>query len=335
MTSRQARTALLCVQRFSDRSGRTIGAATDADDVVPVGHLDALAAAGLYGRAAPAEAGGMGVGEATARQVIEILDGGRLTTTFVWIQHDRGGASRARSPAGREGRMVGTNEPGPAAARDRRGGHPAGRHRSRLTRSRAGGCCGAWSPGSPAGPGSTCSIPAARNQAGDIVWALVDAAEAPTLSVTRTHLVAVNVSATVMARFRDHFVPAHRVTGVANDQRWQDRDAASLRTNGSLALGVAGRCCRLLGPSRHDDELTECRAELDRATAEIVPAARASASHLAMRTAAALIASAGSRSILMDHHGRRLRREAMFLLVFASRAAIRTDLVYRLERPCR
>jgi alkylation response protein AidB-like acyl-CoA dehydrogenase len=309
--------------------------ATDAGDVVPVGHLDALAAAGFYGLAAPAEAGGMGVGEATARQVIEILAGGCLTTTFVWIQHH--GAVRAvleAPPAVRDEWLV------PMSQGQRRAGIAVAGIRPGATALTAHAVEGGWLlrgvvPWVTGWTRIDVLHAAARNQAGDIVWALVDAAEAPTLSVTRTHLVAVNASATVMARFRDHFVPAHRVTGVENYQRWQDRDAASLRTNGSLALGVAGRCCRLLGPSHHDDELTECRAELDRATAETVPAARASASHLAMRTAATLIAAAGSRSILMDHHGQRLGREAMFLLVFASRPAIRTDLVQRLERPGR
>jgi hypothetical protein len=49
-----------------------------------------------------------------------------------------------------------------------------------------------------------------------------------------------------------------------------------------------------------------------------------------MRATAALITSQGSRSILADQHAQRLAREAMFLLVFGSRPAIREDLLRRL-----
>jgi len=40
-----------------------------------------------------------------------------------------------------------------------------------------------------------------------------------------------------------------------------------LRVDGSLALGVTGRCCRLLGPGPLDDELAACRQRLDAALA--------------------------------------------------------------------
>jgi hypothetical protein len=40
--------------------------------------------------------------------------------------------------------------------------------------------------------------------------------------------------------------------------------------------------------------------------------------------------AAGSRAILRDEHPQRLAREALFLLVFGSRPAIRTSLLERL-----
>ena len=58
--------------------------------------------------------------------------------------------------------------------------------------------------------------------------------------------------------------------------------------------------------------------------------ARAAAAELAVRSAAALIAGQGSRSILIEEHAQRLYREAAFLLVFGSRAAIRSSLLRRL-----
>ena len=52
---------------------------TDAADTLPVGLLDALAAAGLYGLE--------GADFETVCRVVEVLASGCLTTTFVWAQH--------------------------------------------------------------------------------------------------------------------------------------------------------------------------------------------------------------------------------------------------------
>ena len=61
--------------------------ATDRSALVPVGLLDQLAAAGMYGLAGPPRAGGLGADAATMAKVTEVLAGGCLTTTFVWTQH--------------------------------------------------------------------------------------------------------------------------------------------------------------------------------------------------------------------------------------------------------
>jgi alkylation response protein AidB-like acyl-CoA dehydrogenase len=146
-------------------------------------------------------------------------------------------------------------------------------------------------------------------------------------------LVAVQASATVVLHFDDHFVPDSRVTGIEPRAGWAVRDAAGLAPNGSLALGVAGRCCALLGETGLDDELVAARRALDDATVESLPAVRAHAAELASRAASTLVVSAGSRSILMDHHAQRLAREAMFLLVFGTRPTIRAALLGRLGFP--
>ena len=56
-------------------------------------------------------------------------------------------------------------------------------------------------------------------------------------------------------------------------------------------------------------------------------AARAAASAFAFQAAGVLVAAAGSHSILTGGHPQRLAREALFLLVFGSRPAIKDDLV--------
>ena len=57
-----------------------------------------------------------------------------------------------------------------------------------------------------------------------------------------------------------------------------------------------------------------------------MPAARAAASALAFQAAGVLVAAAGSHAILTGEHPQRLAREALFLLVFGSRPAIKDQL---------
>jgi len=59
----------------------------DGLDVLPVAHLDALAALGLYGAPVPVQAGGLGLDLAAYCAVVEDLASGCLATTFVWLQH--------------------------------------------------------------------------------------------------------------------------------------------------------------------------------------------------------------------------------------------------------
>jgi hypothetical protein len=102
-----------------------------------------------------------------------------------------------------------------------------------------------------------------------------------------------------------------------------------LRMHAALALGVAARCCRLLGPTPLDSELAALRAELDR-LGPGTAAARAAAGELAVRAAAALMTTEGSRSLLADDHAQRLAREALFTLVYALRPASRAALLTKL-----
>src|SRR5437660_4576466 len=102
---------------------------------------------------------------------------------------------------------------------------------------------------------------AARTDDGRLIWALVDAAESDTVSAQRLRLVALNATATMRVEFRDHPVAAERVTSVVP---YQDGTTPPevLRMHASMALGVARRACRLLGPSPPDEELRSIRAEL-------------------------------------------------------------------------
>jgi hypothetical protein len=199
---------------------------------------------------------------------------------------------------------------------------------------------------------------AARDNDDNVIWALLDTVRtdtvrtdtaptgaaptdtAPTgagpdgaISVEPLDLTAVMASRTVQANLHSCFVSSDRVTHSMPLSRWRELDAQGLRTNGSLALGLATRCCALLGASPLDDQLDLARQALDAGTVATMPAARAGASELALRAAGALVAAKGSRSILTGSDPQRLAREALFLLVFASRPAIKESLVDLLTAP--
>ena len=126
--------------------------------------------------------------------------------------------------------------------------------------------------------------------------------------------------------------PAERLAGQEPFDPAEGLRPDRLRINGSLALGLAGRCARLLGPGPLDDEIAACRKRLDEAVtadAAAMAEARAAASELAVRATAALAVRDGSRSVAVDQHAQRLAREALFLLVFGSRPGIKSALLRR------
>jgi alkylation response protein AidB-like acyl-CoA dehydrogenase len=295
-------------------------------DEVPRRHLDRLAEAGLY-RLDPI----------VAPAVIEALAGGCLATTFVWIQHHSAQRAVAASTTpGLRDRWLepmerGQTRAGIAVAGIRPGTDPV----------TAEPVAGGWRIRGVVpwvtGWGLIDLVhTAALGPGGQVIWFLLDAADSPTLTFERLRLLAVNASVTGNVRFHDHVAPTERVTGTEPYQEWLEREAFGGRTNGSLALGVAGRCCRLLGPGPLDEELVACRQALDdaaRSDPAALPEARGGASHLAWRAAGDLMVATGSRAVQLDQHAQRLAREAAFLLVFASRPNIRKALRRRFEEP--
>jgi alkylation response protein AidB-like acyl-CoA dehydrogenase len=304
---------------------------TDASDLLPVSHLDLLAREGFYGISGPMDAGGMDLDPSTTSEVVESLASGCLTTAFVWLQHRNPVKAVAASDTPglrdewlaalcggerRAGIALAGNRPGPPILR--------------ASRTHGGGVTLVGVAPWVSGWGRIDVILVTARAGDNVVSVLVDAKELATLNADRLRLVGANASGTVTLRFLDHAVPAARVVGEEPHAEVVARDASGLRLNGSLALGVVDRCCRLMGPSAFDEQLVEIRASLADATPETQPAARAAASELAMRAAAALTVAHGSRSILADQQPQRLAREAMFLLVFGSRPAIRDELSRRI-----
>jgi alkylation response protein AidB-like acyl-CoA dehydrogenase len=306
-------------QRLADELLFPAALETDAADVLPRHLLDALADDGLYDLA--------GADFATVCSVQEALAGGCLTTAFVWAQHlglvhaiAAGGSTdlRARwldrlvSGDVRAGLALGGALPQPTLRARREGD--------------------AWllDGMSPfvSGWGLIDVVhTAARTDDDRIVWLIVDAAESADLHVERLRLVALDATATVRATFAGLRIGADRQTAL--HPAGSETPPEVLRLHASLALGVAGRCCRLLGPSRLDEELAALRAKLD-ALGRETAVQRAEAGQLAVRAAAALATATGSRSLLLADHPQRLWREALFVLTYALRPASRDALLARL-----
>lgn len=316
-------------QRLADDVLFPAALATDASDAVPRELLDALASEGLYGLPAPRERGGLDADFGTVCAVLEALASGCLATAFLWMQHN--GVVHALTADGRP-RVARTWLP-PLATGEIRAGLALGGALPRpALRAEPDGQGWRLDGVSPfvSGWGRIDVIHAAARAAdGEIVWLLVDAIEGPALRAERLRLAALDATATVMVSFDRLPVPADRVT-----RKHPPGDHASpevLRTHAALALGVTARCCRLLGPTALDGELTAVRAELDK-LGPGTAAARAAAGELAVRAASAVMTTAGSRSLLVTEHGQRLAREALFTLVYALRPGSRSALLARLER---
>jgi len=251
---------------------------TDTAETVPRDLLDQLADAGLYGLSGPTWAGGIDADFATACAVFEALAGGCLTTTFVWAQHIgavRAAASSESPPMQEwvEPLCSGTHRSGLALA-----GVLPGPPRLRARRADDGWLLTGSSPWISGWGRIDVIYTSARDEDDNVVWSLVDAQESAQLRVERLALVALNATNTVHADFDELFVPDERVTSIVSSEQWSKPEPAVLRIHAAFALGVTGRCCRLLGPSPLDDELAACRQALDAATAGTMPRARASAS---------------------------------------------------------
>jgi alkylation response protein AidB-like acyl-CoA dehydrogenase len=307
----------------------------DGLDAIPAAHFDALAAAGLYGEPVPAGAGGLGLDLAASCAVVEELASGCLATTFVWMQH-RGlvmTLAAGSTPAVLRDRWLGPACRGQVRGAIALGGLLPGPPRLRARPSGDGWRLDGEAPWVTGWELTDLLLVAARGPDDSIVSLILDAAAQPGLAVTRERLAAVNASATVRLGFDGVLVPGERWAGQAPFDPAESMRPDRLRINGSLALGLVLRCVRMLGPGPLDDELAACRKQLDDALVtdfDAMAQARAAASELAVRAAAALAVQVGSRSVSVDQHAQRLVREAMFLLVFGSRPGIKNALLRRL-----
>jgi alkylation response protein AidB-like acyl-CoA dehydrogenase len=312
-------------ERFSDDA-----AAVDRATSLPANHLDALASIGLYGASAPVLEGGLGLTSLELWGVVEELASACLASTFVWLQHSRLLAAAFNDGAPefvrRQRTKIANGEIKGGVAL---GGLLPGPARLKATPTSRGWILDGEAPWVSGWGLVDTLLVAARGPDNTVVNVLVAARDQPGLIVTRHQLAALNATVTVRLGFESLEVDALQVLGQVPYEP-EKESGVGLRANGSLALGVARRCCSLLGPSALDDELRRCRHDLDTANAEEMPRARARASELAVRTALALSVQRGSSSVNSGDIAERSIREAALLLTFGSRPTIRRALLEEL-----
>ncbi len=317
---------LASAQQIADEVLFANALAADAAGVVPERQLQCIADAGFYGISTYGDA-------ATIAKIIETFASGCLTTTFVYTQH-LGAASDG---------PVRDELAADLAAGDKRGGvafaHMLRPGTPMTTVEPTDGVSGesGWLLNGTApwvtGWGHIDVVHAAARHGEDIVWALIDAVDSPTLRSDEVAFAVVDSTQTKVLEFQDHHVPASRITTIENYAEWRARYQLGLRTNGSLALGVAKRCCQLLSNDGLTEQLNTVRDRLDSiapADGDAMSIARADASLFAMKAATALVARTGGTSVMMSEHAQRLMREAMFTMVQGQTPAIKAAMLDQL-----
>lgn len=316
----------------------------DQTGVIPAGHWDRLAAEGLYGAAAPPEFGGPGLGLPEIIEALETMAGGCLATTFTWIQHH--GLVMALSGSTNtdlRDELLGDLTAGRKRAGVAFAGVIPDPPRVQAVRTGDGWRFSGEAPFvSGWGIVDVLQVSAGDVETGDVLAGIVTAQEQPGISgVTRHRLVAADATNTVSIRFDDLEVPDERIVSRVPRSEFLANQIFGARLNGTLPLGLVGRCSRLLdeaGRSEEADaieaERTAVRGRLDAGLADITAmvSARADAAQLAVSSAAALVTAGGGPSLTLDAHAQRLAREAVFTLVAASRSELKRELLDRYTR---
>lgn len=313
----------------------------DRSGVIPHSHWRALAEAGLFGIAAPPEAGGPGLEFPQIIEILEVLASGCLSTSFAWLQHHGVviSLSRSTNTALREELLDAT-----VSGRLRAGVAFSGAVRTppHMTARRVDG---GWvlSGHSPFVSGwdivDLFQISARDVDTDDVVATILPLTDLRNrVRVIPMQLSAANATSTVSLHVADLFVPDARVVTRVTREDFFANQTAGIRINGTLPFGLIRRCAALLDASalphaarRLRERADAARSALDTAmgvSADALVAARADAAQLALDATSTLVAAHGGSSLIRGYASERLHREAAFILVAASRAEVK-DLLLR------
>ncbi|WP_280457964.1 acyl-CoA dehydrogenase family protein [Nocardia carnea] len=309
----------------------------DRTGTVPAEHWDVLARAGFYGLAAPGPAQ---LEFAEIVEVLEILAGGCLATTFVWMQHNgavrslAGSANTALRDRYLDDLIRGRVRAGAAFAGVL--AKPAKLHAQavadgHLLNGEAPFVSG-WGVVDVVQVSALLPDPSGAT----VVSGLADVTAGAGLTVKPIDLAIGRATNTVRLRFADFLLPADRTTGTSPYADFIGLQSLGSRLNGCAACGVAGRAIRLLREAGRieaatalAEQLARTRTALDAGLADTtrLPAARADAADLALRAAGALVAGSGARALLADSHAECSLRDAIFTTVAGSRPDTRDLLL--------
>jgi alkylation response protein AidB-like acyl-CoA dehydrogenase len=316
----------------------------DRSGTIPDSHWQALADAGLYGIAAPAELGGPGLQFPELVAILELVAGGCLATAFTWVQHHGALASISASvntPLRDE--LV----PDLVAGRVRAGVAFAGAvpipPRMQAERLTDGWRLTGHAPFvSGWGVIDVLQISAVDADSGDIIAGIVPAAPAPGITaVTPQPLFVADATRTVSLDVDGLAIPDDRVVSRVTRADFMANQNFGSRLNGTLPIGVTLRCAQLLAASGRTTEAeaitadaNAIRGRLDAGLGDSAALleARADGAELALRAASTVVASTGGDALLRTSAAQLLARNAIFTLVAASRPELKRSLVERLSR---
>lgn len=311
--------------------------AVDAAGEIPRSHFDALAAAGFYGLAARDDGPDM----SELPDIFETLCGACLSTAFTWMQHGGVVMSLANSPnEGLRNKYFDALVDGSMTAGVAFAGAIPRPPKLYARREDSGYVLDGSAP-FVSGWGIVDVVQlSARDEFDDsIVHAIVsaqavDGTDTGSLTVEPLTLIAADASNTVRLRFENFHVDDASVVSVVTDSQFQAGQLYGSWINGCMAMGIARRCIQQMEELGVDVDAYRrlhagARANFDDALAGRYDmfCARADASELAVRTAAALVAATGSGALVGHGTAERLMREATFTLVAASRPQMKTALL--------
>ncbi|MFI1460567.1 acyl-CoA dehydrogenase family protein [Nocardia carnea] len=324
-------------RRIADDVLFPVAVQVDRTGTVPPEHWDLLAREGLYGLAAP---GPDQLGFAEIVEVLEILAGGCLATTFVWMQHNGAVLSLAGSEnTALRARYLDDLVHGRVRAGAAFAGVLAKAAKLHAEPVADGHLLNGEAPFvSGWGVVDVVQVSAVvpDGRGGTVVSGLVDATAGAGLTADPIDLAIGEATKTVRLRFADFLVTSDRTIAASPYSDFVGLQSFGSRLNGCVACGVAGRAIRLLREAGRvdaatalDQQLARARTELDAGLADStrLPAARAGAADLAVRAAGALIAGTGARALLADNHAQCSLRDAVFTAVAGSRPEMRDILV--------
>ncbi|GAY13627.1 acyl-CoA dehydrogenase family protein [Mycobacterium sp. shizuoka-1] len=317
--------------------------AVDRTGHVPDSHWETLADAGLYGIAAPAEAGGPGLELAQIVEILETLAGGCLATAFTWVQHHGMLAALAAS----DNRALRDATVADAIAGQIRGGVAYAAAVPVPPRLRAQRLAGGWrlSGHAPFVSGwgiiDVLQISAGDVETGDIVAGLVNAEVQPGITaVTAQSLFVADASQTVALEVDGLVIPDDRVVSRVSRAEFMAHQNFGSRLNATLPIGLVGRCVRLLQDAgataaadalRGEADAIRLRLDAGLADGSTLLRARADGCALATRAAGTLVAAHGGPSLLRSDPAQLLARSALFTLVAASRPELKRALINHLS----